>query len=263
MFKLISSIFKRGGERKPPAVFPDALREEPGFAQPVEAPPAKAEAAATPPATPAPVDPKLLQASLVEALDFSELVPPKNKPLATGAARPVSSAAAPRPVAVSEVATLAAASAAIPAPAPVAQPEPSAAPASQPKPELEAGEAAAVSPPETIPEPVPAAIPAPVPDSIPPVAAVEPPQQSKPVAAPPLMTLAEDVVAAYKLFLGRLPENLDVVQLRVGHPAERTLFEFMVAPEFLQKEDNAKRVLALAKQVLLEQQDQLAGETEK
>jgi hypothetical protein len=62
-----------------------------------------------------------------------------------------------------------------------------------------------------------------------------------------------DVVAAYKLFLGRQPESPEVIQLRVGHPADKLLLAFLTSPEFLSQQQNANLVLAVARQILLEQ----------
>jgi hypothetical protein len=66
---------------------------------------------------------------------------------------------------------------------------------------------------------------------------------------------AEDITAAYKLFLGRFPENSEVVQVRVGIEMQRILRTFMLSEEFLQRQDNwpivveaAKRVIELNKQ---------------
>lgn len=79
-------------------------------------------------------------------------------------------------------------------------------------------------------------------------------------ALSPRIALAEDVVAAYKLFLGRLPESTDVVQLRVGYPLDKLLFEFMASAECLGSESRTQLVLSVAMQVLLEQKSQLEEE---
>lgn len=62
----------------------------------------------------------------------------------------------------------------------------------------------------------------------------------------------EDVVAAYKIFLGRMPENMDVVDNRIGVMPEAMLLEFMVSEEFLNHPDRSKLVLALAQKIMNE-----------
>lgn len=60
----------------------------------------------------------------------------------------------------------------------------------------------------------------------------------------------EDITAAYKLFLGRFPENNEVVQLRVGVDMPRLLRSFMLSDEFLIRQDNWPVVIEAAKKIL-------------
>jgi|GEM_PF-5034464 len=61
---------------------------------------------------------------------------------------------------------------------------------------------------------------------------------------------AEDVIAAYKIFLGRLPESAQVVQQRTGLPVATLLIDFLASAEFLGHPMRAKLLLGLAKRVL-------------
>lgn len=45
----------------------------------------------------------------------------------------------------------------------------------------------------------------------------------------------EDVIAAYKIFLKRIPETMDVVYPRVGMPSNLVLVDFLTSPEFLSR----------------------------
>ena len=58
---------------------------------------------------------------------------------------------------------------------------------------------------------------------------------------------AEDVIAAYKIFLGRLPESAQVVQQRMGPPVATLLLDFLASSEFLSHPERAKLILGLAK----------------
>jgi hypothetical protein len=60
----------------------------------------------------------------------------------------------------------------------------------------------------------------------------------------------EDVVAAYKILLGRMPENMDVVDNRIGVMPEAMLVEFMVSKEYLVNPERSQLVLALAKKIM-------------
>ena len=61
---------------------------------------------------------------------------------------------------------------------------------------------------------------------------------------------AEDVIAAYKIFLGRLPESVQVVQQRTGLPVATLLIDFLASAEFLGHPMRAKLLLGLAKRVI-------------
>ena len=60
----------------------------------------------------------------------------------------------------------------------------------------------------------------------------------------------EDVIGAYKIFLGRLPENMQVIQPWVSAPSEKLLIDFMVSNEFLSNPDRVKFVVNLAKKII-------------
>lgn len=60
----------------------------------------------------------------------------------------------------------------------------------------------------------------------------------------------EDVVAAYKIFLGRAPESMDVVDARVGMSLSALLLEFLASSEFLDQPQKAQLVLVVAKKIL-------------
>ena len=61
---------------------------------------------------------------------------------------------------------------------------------------------------------------------------------------------AEDIIAAYKIFLRRLPESMEVVTPRVGLSAERVLFDFMSSSEFTNRPEVANLVFAVGKKIL-------------
>lgn len=61
---------------------------------------------------------------------------------------------------------------------------------------------------------------------------------------------AEDITASYKLFLGRFPENNEVVQLRVGIEMQTILRSFMLSDEFLQRQQNWPMVVEAAKKII-------------
>jgi len=61
---------------------------------------------------------------------------------------------------------------------------------------------------------------------------------------------AEDVIAAYKIFLGRLPESAQVVQQRTGLPVATLLIDFLASAEFLGHPMRSKLLLGLAKRVI-------------
>lgn len=55
----------------------------------------------------------------------------------------------------------------------------------------------------------------------------------------PLMT-AEDIVAAYKLFFRRMPENQEVINNRIGLSANQILSSFLMSDEFTSIPDSSQ-----------------------
>ncbi len=74
-----------------------------------------------------------------------------------------------------------------------------------------------------------------------------------------LSATASDVVAAYKIFLKRLPESMDVTNSRVGLDTNKLLLAFFCSDEFLHYDQNRELVLKLSKQV---QENNLASSEE-
>jgi hypothetical protein len=60
----------------------------------------------------------------------------------------------------------------------------------------------------------------------------------------------EDVIAAYKIFLGRLPESMEVVDPRVGVSPSAILLDFLISKEFLDQSSKSQLILAVAKKIL-------------
>jgi hypothetical protein len=79
-------------------------------------------------------------------------------------------------------------------------------------------------------------------------------QKVIPIVQHELNVTSEDVVAAYKLFLNRLPENDEVVNLRVGRNAQSLLTEFLLSPEFRKRQQLDPVILTLASEILKRQQ---------
>ena len=72
----------------------------------------------------------------------------------------------------------------------------------------------------------------------------------------------EDVIAAYKIFLGRLPESMEVVDPRVGVTPAALLVDFLASKEFLDQTPKSQLVLAVAKKILDERRQAAAeGQT--
>ena len=65
-----------------------------------------------------------------------------------------------------------------------------------------------------------------------------------------LKATREDVIAAYKIFLGRLPESMEVVDPRVGVASSAILLDFLISKEFLDQASKSQLILALAKKIL-------------
>ena len=59
-----------------------------------------------------------------------------------------------------------------------------------------------------------------------------------------------DVLAAYKIILGRMPESREVIESRVGTEPERLLQVFLSSKEFRAKKQFHPLILALAKEIL-------------
>lgn len=70
----------------------------------------------------------------------------------------------------------------------------------------------------------------------------------------------EDVIAAYKIFLGRLPESMEVVGPRVGVSPAALLVDFLASKEFLDQAPKSQLVLAVAKKILDERKQAAAAE---
>jgi len=68
----------------------------------------------------------------------------------------------------------------------------------------------------------------------------------------------EDIIAAYKIFLKRHPENLEVVQPRVGLSGDRILLDFLSSGEFTSRPEVVQLIFALAKKLLEEQKAKAA-----
>ena len=90
-----------------------------------------------------------------------------------------------------------------------------------------------------------------------PAVAQEVQAEPEPVAEPQapgqmdtLKATREDVIAAYKIFLGRLPESMEVVDPRVGVSPAALLVDFLGSKEFLDQTPKAQLVLTVAKKIV-------------
>ncbi len=63
----------------------------------------------------------------------------------------------------------------------------------------------------------------------------------------------EDIIAAYKIFLNRLPESSEVLQAKVGKGSDTVLIGFTLADEFLKRPEVAEIILKVAQLVIQEQ----------
>ena len=104
-----------------------------------------------------------------------------------------------------------------------------------------AAKAVVVETPPPMPAPAPAMVSAEV------VADVEPEAAGQ---MDTMKATREDVIAAYKIFLGRLPESMEVVEPRVGVTPFALLVDFLASKEFLDQAPKSQLVLAVAKKVL-------------
>jgi hypothetical protein len=76
------------------------------------------------------------------------------------------------------------------------------------------------------------------------------PVQEVPAQMDTMSATREDVVAAYKIFLGRTPESMEVVDARVGMSLSALLLEFLASNEFLDQPQKTQLVLVVAKKIL-------------
>ena len=74
------------------------------------------------------------------------------------------------------------------------------------------------------------------------------PSQELPSKAPLVMT-QRDIIGAYRIFLGREPESLEVIYTRVGKSSERTLVEFLTSTEFIKRPGVAGWIVNAAQQL--------------
>jgi len=59
----------------------------------------------------------------------------------------------------------------------------------------------------------------------------------------------QDVLAAYKIFLRREPENQMVIESRLGLSREKLFVNFITAVEFLRYPENIQLILQTAQQI--------------
>ena len=70
----------------------------------------------------------------------------------------------------------------------------------------------------------------------------------------------EDIIAAYKIFLKRHPETMEVIKPRVGLTGDRVLLDFLSSREFTSRPEVVNLIFALAKKLLDEQKAKTAQE---
>ena len=63
----------------------------------------------------------------------------------------------------------------------------------------------------------------------------------------------EDIIAAYKIFLKRHPETMEVIKPRVGLTGDRVLVDFLSSSEFTSRPEVVNLIFAIAKKLLDEQ----------
>ena len=71
-----------------------------------------------------------------------------------------------------------------------------------------------------------------------------------PSESEPLLMAREDVIAAYKIFLNRLPESLEVIESRVNSSLEANLIDFALSDEFIRRADLPAIIFPLAKKII-------------
>lgn len=124
------------------------------------------------------------------------------------------------------------------------------APEPEPEPVLAPVAPSAITPPAVTealsdtPSPIPQAVAA---NSVPQTPAQE--QLQTPFQVPLVPATREDVIAAYKIFLDRLPENEEVITPRIGIARERILSSFMTSKYFLSRPKNIQLLLLTAIQI--------------
>lgn len=106
-------------------------------------------------------------------------------------------------------------------------------------------------PPTSVAEPEPEREPEPEPTSVP-VPSAAPLADPAPAQADTIKATREDVVAAYKLFLGRLPESDAVVEARLGKPVLAVLAEFLTCDEYRANVQRAQLAVVVAQRWLQE-----------
>jgi hypothetical protein len=58
------------------------------------------------------------------------------------------------------------------------------------------------------------------------------------------------VIAAYKIFLNRLPESFIVIKARLDSPIEANLIDFALSDEFIRRADLPAIIFPLAKKII-------------
>ena len=126
----------------------------------------------------------------------------------------------------------------------------------------EAGEASQLAQEQAMKEaatPTPTPAPAPA-EAVAQPEAVAPVDPEVPGQMDTMKATREDVIAAYKIFLGRVPESMEVVDHRVGQPVAAVLVDFLASKEFLDQAPKAQLVLAVAKKILDERKQAAAAD---
>ena len=68
-----------------------------------------------------------------------------------------------------------------------------------------------------------------------------------------MITTKEDIIAAYKIFLNRFPESVQVVNARVGQNSELNLIDFVLSEEFLKRPEAIEIITRVTKIVLADE----------
>jgi hypothetical protein len=78
-------------------------------------------------------------------------------------------------------------------------------------------------------------------------------ESDPPAVMPQLLNIActsEDVIGAYKIFLGRHPESMPAIGERVGKSTDSLLVDFLSSQEFLDNKEKQLFILSLANRIL-------------